>query len=182
MNKKVALILHNQFEEGEAVITIDVLRRGGIVVDVFTLNHTLETTGSHNITIKAEFLFEKLSVDNYDGIIIPGGPGADNLLDHQQFHNMIIKFNQNNKMIAAVCGAPQILGAAGVIDDVKIVKHPNTNQYINLDLVQKENVCTDKNIITGVSVGTTIWFALEIIKYLIDDKKAVEIKNQLVIF
>ncbi|WP_181021193.1 DJ-1 family glyoxalase III [Mesoplasma corruscae] len=182
MNKKIALILHSNFEEGEAVITIDVLRRANIGVDIFTLNDKLLTTGSHNIEINANFLFKDLKIADYDGLVLPGGPGCDDLLDHNDLHEVIRAFNNQNKLVAAVCGAPQILGAAGVLEKVKLVKHPLSNKFIDLKNVQPNNVYVDNNILTGVSIGTSVVFALKIVEYLLGKDESKKIKQQLVIF
>ena len=47
---KVLLILTNYFEEIEALGTVDILRRGGVKVDIFSL-HEETLTGAHNIKI-----------------------------------------------------------------------------------------------------------------------------------
>ncbi|ATZ20796.1 DJ-1 family glyoxalase III [Mesoplasma coleopterae] len=179
--KKVAIILHENFEESEAIVTIDILRRSEIIVDIYNIQEKDFQVGSHNITVKTEYKIESLNSDNYDGIVIPGGPGINNLFDNEILLNLIRDFNSSNKLISAICAAPQILGQAGVIDGIKIVKFPTSNKYLEKAFVQEKDSIIDKNIVTGSSIGTVVPFALNIIEYLQGKEQKEKIKQQLVI-
>ena len=59
---------------------VDMLRRAGIDIDMVSITKDLEVTGSHNITIKADVLFEDADLDQAQALILPGGiPGTPNL-------------------------------------------------------------------------------------------------------
>ena len=75
--KKVAAILANGFEEIEALTIVDVLRRAGIDCD--TIGFEESVTGSHQITVEVDRLWNG-DLSDYDAIFLPGGmPGAANL-------------------------------------------------------------------------------------------------------
>ncbi|AVN65399.1 protease [Mesoplasma florum] len=179
--KKVAIILHKNFEESEAIVTIDILRRSEIIVDIYNIENKDFQLGSHNIIVKTEYNIESLNSQDYDGIVIPGGPGVNELFDNEILLDLIRDFNDKSKMVSAICAAPQILGLAGIIDDIKIVKFPTSNKYLEKALVQEKDSIIDKNIVTGSSIGTVVPFALNIIEYLQGKEQKEKIRQQLVI-
>lgn len=179
--KKVAIILHKNFEESEAIVTIDVLRRSDIKVDIYSIDDADFQDGSHNIIIKTEYKLAHLNVDEYDGIIIPGGPGVNDLFGNEKLLNFVKAFNAKQKMVSAICAAPQILGQAGIVDGIKVVKFPSTNQFLDKAIIQEVSSIIDQNIVTGTSIGTVVPFALNIIEYLQGKEQKAKIKAQLVI-
>ena len=81
MNKKVAVILADGFEEGEALLVVDILRRANIDCDTISIMNR-NVKGSHNIIVQVDKLITEITKDEYNMIVLPGGqPGADNLRD-----------------------------------------------------------------------------------------------------
>ena len=81
---KILCILTNGFEEVEAIGTIGILRRGGIDIDIFSL-HGTEVTGRYGVTVKNLGLFQNINLDNYDFLLIPGGPQYAELENNPYF-------------------------------------------------------------------------------------------------
>ena len=80
-----------------------------------SITGTLEVTGSHNITIKADQLFANADFNSTDMLILPGGmPGTNNLLAYKPLTDKLVEFNNSGKAVAAVCAAPSVLGALGI--------------------------------------------------------------------
>ncbi|HYQ57992.1 MAG TPA: DJ-1 family glyoxalase III, partial [Draconibacterium sp.] len=116
--KKIAVHLADGFEEIEAISIIDVLRRAGFEVTVVSINKKMEVTGSHEITVKADALFEDLDYDNIDVIVLPGGmPGSANLKAHSGLREQILNFNDMKKPLAAICAAPMVFGNLGLLKE-----------------------------------------------------------------
>jgi protein deglycase len=83
MKETVAVHLAEGFEEIEAVSIIDVLRRAEIETLVVSVTGRKEVTGSHDIKITADRLFEEVNYEQVKMIVLPGGmPGATNLKNH----------------------------------------------------------------------------------------------------
>ena len=55
---KINVFFFNLHEEIEGLTVIDLLRRAGLEVDIVSITGTLEVTGSHHITIKADRLID----------------------------------------------------------------------------------------------------------------------------
>ncbi|SYV95881.1 monophosphate biosynthesis [Mycoplasma putrefaciens] len=114
-------------------------------------------------------------------MFLPGGSGVVSLIGNQQMINDILEFNKQNKLIAAICAAPQIIGQTKLLDDKNVTYFPGCDQFLkNANYVKKAFV-TDNNFITGASIGSAILFALEIVSYLLGSKISAEIEKSLVI-
>lgn len=163
---KALILLAEGFEEIEAIVTIDVLRRGNFDVTVAGLNSEV-VTASRKTKHIADTLFAEVSNLEYDIIILPGGrPGADHLRDDLELTNFLIKHAKRDKWLAAICAAPIALNHAGLLDNKNFTCHPSAKDEINNGSHQEKAVCVDNKIITAKSAGVTFEFAFEIIKQL----------------
>lgn len=100
--KKVAVMLADGFEEIEALTVVDIIRRANITCDMFSVS-SMEVKGAHDIVVKADKLISE-EVKEYDVIVLPGGmPGATNLRDNEEIIALVKWFNDNKKIVAAIC-------------------------------------------------------------------------------
>ncbi|WP_434328963.1 DJ-1 family glyoxalase III [Mycoplasma capricolum subsp. capricolum] len=180
--KKIALYLNPGFEEIEAITPCDVLKRAGILVDMISTTDKLEVKGSHNITIKADKLWKDLNINYYDGMILPGGSGVTSLFKNQTLIDNILEFNKQNKLIASICAAPQVIGQTRLLDNKTITHYPKCDLYLDKANVVNKPYVVDQNFITATSAGTSMQFSLAIVEYLLGKEKKEEIFKNLVIF
>ena len=71
--KKVLLLLADGFEEIEALGTADILRRMNVEVVLASMKKAA-VSGSHNITVTADELFDNVNSDEFSAVILPGCP------------------------------------------------------------------------------------------------------------
>jgi len=180
MRKKVVVILANGFEEIEAITPIDTLRRAGVDVTVVGLTGSV-ITGAHNITITCDTTLDAIFHQPFDGIVLPGGnPGTTNLSESTKLIEMIYQMNRDNKIIAAICAAPQVLDLSGVLTDKKYTCYPGSEEKIVHGERIDEPVVIDGNIITGRAAGSSLDFSLGIIEELLDAEQSSDISSRLV--
>ena len=74
--EKVCVFLADGFEEGEALIPVDLLRRAGAEVTTASISTSLCVQGSHGITVTADALAENVPLEEYGMVVLPGGLGA----------------------------------------------------------------------------------------------------------
>ena len=80
--------------------------------------HTIH--GAHGIDVQADKLFEDMSYEEQDMLVLPGGmPGTLNLGKHKGLEALLRKFYQKGKYIAAICAAPSVLGKYGFLEGRK---------------------------------------------------------------
>ena len=71
--------LANGFEEVEAIAAVDVIRRAGIDIATVGIGDK-RVTGSHGITVVCDLDEAQADINNFDGVLLPGGmPGTLNL-------------------------------------------------------------------------------------------------------
>lgn len=176
--KKVALLLANGFEEGEALFVVDILRRANITCDMVSIKDK-GVTGSHSITVLADKLIQEIHSNDYDMIVLPGGqPGADNLRDSKEVITLIQEMNQKNKLIAAICAAPQVLEKARINQNKKVTSYPaeKYREILKESNYQEELVVVDNNIITSRGPATTLPFAYQLVEILGGNSKELKEK------
>ncbi|WP_321343178.1 DJ-1 family glyoxalase III [uncultured Draconibacterium sp.] len=163
--KKIAVHLAEGFEEIEAISIIDTLRRAGFEVTVVSMNKSMEVEGAHEITLKADTLFEDLDYDNMDMIVLPGGmPGAANLKAHSGLREQILNFSDMKKPLAAICAAPMVFGNLGLLKEKQATCYPGFEDELHGAIITGEAVEEAENIITGKGAGVAIKFALKIVE------------------
>ena len=77
---KGLMLFSKGFEESEALITVDLLRRANIQIDLVSLDKELSVYSSHNISINCEMKISQVSLKDYDFLVIPGGSAVFNTL------------------------------------------------------------------------------------------------------
>lgn len=159
---KILMPLAEGFEETEAVTTIDLFRRAGLEVVTAGIPAT-RIKSAHGIEISADTRLDGLNLDEFDALVLVGGyPGYVNLGKSTNVMNAIKKFDQGNKLIAAICASPCILAKAGVLDSKKATIYPGMEREIPRPRANR--VVVDGNVITSQGPGTSAEFALAIIE------------------
>ncbi|MCD8213442.1 MAG: DJ-1/PfpI family protein [Campylobacter sp.] len=179
--KKVAVILANGFEEIEALSVVDVLRRAQIDTLCVGLDRTL-VVGAHGVSVESDILLDELKEYEFDAIVLPGGlPGAQNLADSKELGKILRLFDDNDKLICAICAAPMALASAGVLKDF-FTCYPGFETNVRKDksgYIGDKNVICDHNIMTSKGPATAMEFALEIVKELNGSSSYESVKNEL---
>ena len=163
--KNIAVHLAEGFEEIEAISIIDVLRRAGFEVLVVSVSDDLVVTGSHQIKVTTDHLFDEVDYATVDMIILPGGmPGAENLKAHSGLREQILNFNDSNKPLGAICAAPMVLGNLGLLKNKNATCYPGFEDELHGAIITGNNVEAVDNIVTGKGAGVAIEFALKIVE------------------
>ena len=164
---KVLVFLADGFEEVEALTIVDYLRRVKILVDTVSIKNDFFVNGSHQIIVKADKLLDEISLDDYSALYIPGGTkGAERLRDDKRVIDIVRKFDQDKKIIAAICAGPIVLERAGIVSDKAVVSHPSVEDDLkNIGKYEKDElVVQDSNILTSRGAGASIYLALKLIE------------------
>lgn len=171
---KGLIILANGFEDSEAIITIDLLRRAKINLDLISLTNDKVVLTSSNIYISADFNYLDININDYDFLIIPGGKAVFNYhLQSDLTKNIVEHFMNKKALVACICAAPMILGRLGYLKDLEFTCFPTCEEdYFGGIYLPEKEVVVSKNIITSKAMGTTFSFGYEIIKYLLNEETA----------
>ena len=164
---KVLMMISNGFEEVEALTTVDLLRRGGVEVNMCSMTGELLLHGSHGIDVMANSIWSEAIVndyDEYDGVILPGGlPNSHTLRDDERVIAALKKFASDSKIVAAICAAPCALERAGLLVGKEATSYPGCIDETKCNYQEIPTVVCD-NIVTSRGVGTAIDFALTLLR------------------
>ncbi len=157
------------FEEIEAVTIIDVLRRAGIDVVVAGLDRAGPVEGAHGITVQADAALDAVRSASFDLIVLPGGePGTTNLAASAALRAMLKSQAHAGRLLAAICAAPRVLAAQGLLDDRAATSFPGFEAEVRAGgaVYSTARVVRDGNIITSRGPGTALEFALTLVEAL----------------
>lgn len=188
---KAAVFLPMDFEEMEAIGTIDILRRGGVEVEIVSLiNETgrnLEVTGAHGIKIKADKLYFDIKEEDkrfYHALIMVGGAGTKNYTLNTNFLKWIGTHFMNGGLLCAICAAPALLAEMGLTKNRHVTCYPSFVEHMKGAEVHPEHVVIDRNLITAGGPASTFHFGIAILHTLahkIDPKLADKVANQMLL-
>lgn len=166
---KVLCFIADGTEEVEALTVVDILRRGGVDVEISSVMGRKEVVTSHNIHIIADSVIENVDFDSADAIFLPGGiPGTPNLKACDTLCYNVLKFNEQGKILAAVCAAPSIYGELGILAEKKATCYPGFEDKLVGATYVPDRVVTDGNITTSRGLGTSLELGLRLLELLTD--------------
>jgi 4-methyl-5(b-hydroxyethyl)-thiazole monophosphate biosynthesis len=181
MKEQVLVPLAEGFEEIEAVTIIDVLRRAGLDVVVAGLRPGL-VRGSHGIALETDAELGALDLERITMVVLPGGmTGTRNLMGDERVLALVRRLHGQGRRTAAICAAPLVLHAAGVIAGVAVTAHPSVQKELGGALVKTEpRVVHSGAVMTSQGAGTALEFALALVGDLCGPAKAAELGRAMV--
>lgn len=178
---KILIPLAHGFEEIEAVTNIDVLRRAGIDVITAGIGST-KIEGDHGIKIDTDTEISRVIAADLDGVVLPGGmPGAENLKNSEGLLKIIRDINNKGGLCAAICAAPIVFEAAGILDGKNATSYPGFDKDMTSCNYIEERVVIDGNIITGRGPGVAMEFALTVVEYLKDKETKKKLEEAMIV-
>lgn len=174
---KVYVFLANGFEDVEALIPVDVLRRGGVkVVTVSVVNGSQVVETAHRVKIEADTMFADCDFSDADLLLLPGGmPGASNLNDHEGVRQVLLKQNAAGRKVAAICAAPLVLGGLGILRGKRATCYPGFEQTLEGATYTADLWTVDGNVTTGEGPAAAFPFAYSLLAQLTDEATAQQI-------
>jgi len=109
----IACLLANDFEDSELRIPVDRLRSAGYRVEIIGVRAGDTLRGKKGKeTVTTDIGIDAADVDDYEGLLIPGGYSPDQLRADERFVEFVKAFDETKRPLAAVCHGPQLLLAA----------------------------------------------------------------------
>lgn len=168
-------------EELEAVTLIDLLRRAGIEVVVAGLAPG-PVIASRGTVLVPDTTLAAVADQSFDLVVLPGGlPGADHLAADPLLRGVLQRQNREQGLTAAICAAPKVLAAAGLLAGKSVTCYPGSlDASAHPDVnVLSAPVVTDGTIVTSRGPGTAMDFALVLIERLAGKQRRDEVEAKL---
>ena len=170
--KKILLLTGDFAEDYETMVPFQALLAVGHRVDAvcpgkvegdkiataihdFEGDQTYSEKRGHNFALNADF--EKASASDYDALVIAGGRAPEYLRLNPKVLALVRDFAAQNKPIAAICHAAQLLAAAGVIKGRKISAYPACRPEVELAGAIYADIAIDAAVTDGNFVTAPAW-------------------------
>jgi protease I len=167
--KKILVLAGDYVEDYEIMVPVEALKMVGHTVHVvcpgkkagefiptsihdFEGDQTYTEKRGHNFALTATF--DQVKPEDYDAVMIPGGRAPEYIRMNQRVLEIVRHFDSAKKPIAAICHAPQVLAAAGILKGKKCSCYPATAPDVALaggtyvEVAMTESFA-DGNLITG---------------------------------
>ena len=200
---KAIVFLADGFEECEGLITVDILRRADIETIMASAMEGLMIDSSRHIKVQADVMAADVDYDTVDLIVLPGGRlGTENLGANDLVVEKCKEFaangpvaesdkdfavnglegeksieNTRGKCLAAICAAPSLLAALGLLEGKQATCHPDFEGQMPGATLTSKSFVTDGNITTGQGLGATFDFAFELVRILVGQDTVDQIKK-----
>ena len=169
----VAILLGTGFEESEALVPADLLRRAGIEVRLVGVDGPA-VTSAHGVTVTADLTLAELDREAVDMLVLLRHiadyvilGGVEVLQGDRHVQALIQHCYDEGRWLAAICAAPTILANLGFLDRRRAVCYPGMEELMGSAVVQKgAPVVADGHIITGEAAGSSFPFGLKLVEVL----------------
>lgn len=169
----VYLFLADGFEDMEAVVPFDLMKRAGI--DVKTVGIGKKTAVSaHGLSVTADIFENEVSYKAAEAFVFPGGwPGAKNLKDSKIVNDAITFALDNDIIIGAICASPgYVLSGTGALDGKKYTCFPGF-EVMEGEYTAK-NLEIDGKLITANGPQSAKDFGLALVEAINGNKDGLE--------
>jgi len=163
----VYILLGDGFEESEALVPADLLRRAGVEVRLVGLDG-LTVTGGHGITVVADLTLDQAAPEEMALLMLPGGMGGVEAIQSSAAAMALIQTAADRGCyVAAICAAPTILARMGLLDRRSAVCYPGMEEEMGSAIVKPgQRVVQDGHLITGEAAGSAFDFGLALVQLL----------------
>jgi len=182
MTKNALILLADGFEEIEFVAPFDILSRGGVSVTTASIHETNSVESARRMVLQADMLLEDVRADEFDMLILPGGGvGTQNLRKSEKVLSLVRSFYKQEKLIGAICAAPTVLVAAGVLQHHRATSFPGTEGEVApyCKGYLHERVVVDGLVVTSRSAGTATDFGFALLAQLEGEPRSEQIWKQM---
>ena len=173
----VYILLGEGFEEAEAILPADLLRRAGVEVSLVGLEGPV--VGSHGIAVTADVTLEQVDAEAMEMLVLPGGLGGVASIQMDLFATALIqKASDRGCWLGAICAAPSILAHMGILDRRKATCHPCVLDEMGSAAVRRdEQVVVDGRIVTAQAAGAAFPFGLKLVEVLRGREAAEQVRD-----
>lgn len=168
---KILMIVAKQgFRDEEFDVPFNYFEEKDVNVDVAS-TESGQCTGKYGMMTFANLSFEDVDIDEYEAVIVVGGPGSRDLVGDKLLEKILSYAYEKKKIIAAICYAPVILAKAGLLKGKKATVWNEDSAQENILKSSGANymddtVIVDENIVTARDYKAALEFSGRIYKMI----------------
>ena len=176
----VYIILGAGFEESEAIVPCDLLRRAGVEVHFAGIGGR-EITGGHGITVRTDCVADKAVLAEAEMLVLPGGlGGVRSICAAPAVLEAVKTVYARGGYVAAICAAPTVLAKLGLTEGKAATCYPGMENEMTDARMTGAPAVRDGRVITGKAAGTAFDFGLLLVETLCGAEAAQKVKAAVV--
>lgn len=192
--KKILIFVSNGFESLELAPFLDVFGWNNIISKfcinpiIVSLGERVKATWNLEIIPEIDLKREKIKVDEYEALVIPGGfgkAGYFNDIQTDEFKSLLYEFQREKKMIVGICTGALALAINGVLKDIPATTYLLDNERYFSQLGRygaipvKEEIVKSGNIITSSGPNTAIKVAFYLLESLTSKENRERVEKEM---
>src|SRR3990170_41091 len=151
--KRIAILAEEDFEDVELTEPLKAMKDAGATVTVVGSGTKDSYHGKRGkATIKVDVIADKVSADDFDAIIVPGGYAPDKMRLHESIVNLVKEAHKSGKLVAAICHGPQLLISADIVRGRRVTSWKSVAidlknagaEWVNEAMVKDGNLITSR--------------------------------------
>lgn len=156
-SKRIAMVVHNYFEQSEMADVRKLLQDAGHTVDLIAPEGG-EVQGLNHVDKGDSFTVDRTlseaKPEEYDAVVLPGGVvNADHLRTVPEALNFVESIYNADKVVAAICHAPWVLVSLDIVEGKTLtsyftlkddIVHAGGN-WVDQEVAQDGNIITSRN-------------------------------------
>ena len=161
--KVLMIVAHEGYQPIEYLLPKKTLEHAGFKV-ITASNKPGMATAKDKSQTKTDLTVEDAIAQDYEAIIVVGGPGTLDNLDNQVTYQLLTQAVDLGKLVAAICIATRILAHASLLTDVAATGWDGDNELASIyeetgATYVKAPVVNDQHIITATDPSAAQAFA-----------------------
>ena len=159
-----------------------------IKLETASFGKDIKCTWSLGLKTEIDLLVDKIDIDRYDALVIPGGFGMAGFFKdgkNPKIQDIIQKFYKKNKIIVGICTGAILLGEASVLQNKKATTYFLDNERYFGQIKKfgaipiKETIVRDENIFTTANPESALRMAFILLEILTDKKNCDLVKENM---
>ncbi|HEY78086.1 MAG TPA: type 1 glutamine amidotransferase [Dehalococcoidia bacterium] len=151
--KKIAILAEEDFEDAELIEPLRAMKNAGAKVVIVGSGSKETYHGKRGgATIRADVTADKVNIEEFSAIIIPGGYAPDKMRLHQSMVDLVSRAYELGKVVAAICHGPQLLISADIVRGHRVTSWPSVAvdlknagaTWVDATVVQDGNLITSR--------------------------------------
>jgi len=164
--KRIAILVEDYYQVLEVWYPFLRFKEAGIEGVFVGTGSKPEYKSKEGYPVLAQFPIQKVNVEDFDGVVIPGGYAPDILRRYPEVNNFVRGMFEKGKIVAAICHGGWVLASAGVVRGKKVTAfYAIKDDLVNAGAEFTEaEVVVDGNLITSRNPFDLAAFCREIIR------------------
>lgn len=122
--KRIICLAHDQFEDLELWYPVLRLQEEGVIVKIAGEKQGKVYHGKYGVPAHCDVSYKDLKIEEYNGILIPGGWAPDKLRRFPEVIRLVYNANEQNKIIGQICHAGWVTISAKILKGRKVTSTP----------------------------------------------------------